>query len=311
MSIVVSMKTVSTTNIAYAALTGAVLLWAGSFIAMRIAVSALPPGLVIWLRMAIALVMLIPAAGILIPKKLYRRDLIFLLPMVLLQPCIYFLLESTALTMTSASQAGIIASTVPVFVALGALIFLKEAMGPRQWYALFLSIAGIIGLTMFAPSAGSSETAGSNPLLGNILETAAMAASAGNFLLVKRLARHYSSWSLTAFQVLGGALFFLPALRLLPAVPPEAWSLPVVISILFLGLFVTFGGFGLYNYGQTFVPAGRASLFINLIPVITAVLGWAILRETLTVLQIASGALVISAVRLGTTAPEESSSSAA
>ncbi len=305
------MKLTGNRNIAYIALTGAALLWAGSFIAMRVAVAALPPGLVIWLRMAITLILLIPAARMLIPGNLRPRDLLFILPMVLLQPGIYFSLESRALILTSASQAGIIASTVPVFVALGALIFLKEAMGPRQWAALALSIAGIIGLTLGSPHSGSSETAGTNPVLGNILETVAMAASAGNFLLVKSLARRYSSWSLTAFQVAGGFLFFLPAVRLLPAVPPEAWSLPVILSVLFLGLFVTYGGFGLYNYGQTFVPAARASLFINLIPVITVILGWGMLGETLSAAQIGWGLLVIAAVRLGTSSPKESPSAAA
>ena len=294
------MKRISTTTIAYSALTGAVLLWAGSFIAMRVAVAVLPPGLVVWLRMTITLVLLLPAVKFLMLKRFQKKDLVLLVPMVLLQPCIYFLLESTALTLTSASQAGIISSTVPVFVALGALLFLKEPMGGRQWYALVLSIAGIIGLTL-----GGKDTPGSavNPLMGNLLESLAMVAAAGNFLLIKHLAGRYNSWSLTALQVLAGFLFFLPASRYIPAVPAEAWTVPVVASVLFLGLFVTFGGFGLYNYGQSFVPAARASLFINLIPVVTAFLGLTILGESLSGIQIASGVLVIAAVRLGTSSP--------
>ncbi|ORC34802.1 hypothetical protein B4O97_10715 [Marispirochaeta aestuarii] len=291
------MNTKVSTSLPYLALTGAVLLWAGSFIAMRIAVAVIPPGLVVWLRMAITLLILLPFYRIFISSGFQTRDLYYLLPMVLLQPCLYFLCESTALTLTTASQAGIISSIVPILVALGAMLFLKEPMSPRQWLALALSVAGVVGLTL----GGNEDSAGSaaNPMLGNVLEFLAMVMAAGNFILIKHLSGRYSTWSLTAYQILAGFFFFLPAAAGLPALPFQVWTGPVLVSVLFLGVFVTFGGFGLYNYGQRNVPAARASLFINLIPVVTAFLGWMILAETLSPVQIISGVVVISAVRIG------------
>ncbi|MBF0529332.1 MAG: DMT family transporter, partial [Deltaproteobacteria bacterium] len=110
-----------------AAILAAVLLWGGSFSAMRLAVTHLDPWTVTWARMIIALFILMPFAGKLIPRNYQRGDWKFLLPMVLFQPCLYFLLESNALRFTTSSQAGIIASFVPLLVALGAWLFLAES----------------------------------------------------------------------------------------------------------------------------------------------------------------------------------------
>lgn len=283
--------------IPFLALSAAVLLWAGSFIAMRIAVGAIAPGLVVWLRMAVTVAMLLPVLRLFRPGSFRAADLKLLIPMVLFQPCLYFLFESRALVYTTSGQAGIISATVPVLVALGALLFLGEAMRPRQWVGLGLSVAGVIGLTL--AGAARPDAAASNPLLGNSLEFLAMIAGAGNILLVRHLAVRYNTWTMTAWQSLAGFLFFMPAVRHLPTVPSEAWSPAVVVSILYLGLLVNFGAFGCYNWGLSRVPAAKASIFINLIPVIAALLGWAVLGETLSPLQIASGGLVIIAVRIG------------
>ncbi|MDT8288013.1 MAG: DMT family transporter, partial [Elusimicrobiales bacterium] len=87
----------------YLALTGAVFLWAGSFIAMRVAVAALPPGLVVWLRMAVTMILLLPFYRLFRPSGYRKGDLKFLIPMVLFQPCLYFLFESQALVYTTSS----------------------------------------------------------------------------------------------------------------------------------------------------------------------------------------------------------------
>jgi drug/metabolite transporter (DMT)-like permease len=281
----------------YLALTGAVFLWAGSFIAMRVAVAALPPGLVVWLRMAVTILLLLPFYRLFRPTGYRKGDLRLLIPMVLFQPCLYFLFESQALVYTTSSQAGVISSTVPVLVALGALLFLGEPMNGRQWTGLVLSVAGVAGLTL--AGAASPDSKALNPLLGNSLEFLAMLTAAGNILLVKHLAGRYNTWTLTAWQSLAGFIFFLPAIARLPAVPPGAFSPTVVASILFLGLLVNFGAFGLYNFGLGKVPAARASIFINLIPVLTAILGWSVLGERLTPPQLLFAGLVVLAVRIG------------
>ena len=274
------------------ALLSAALLWGGSFPAMRIAVSALNPWSVMWLRMTTAFVILAPFVGKSTVKSYRKGDWKRLLPMVLFQPCLYFLFESYALKFTTPSQAGIISSLVPLFVACGAWFFLKEAIGRNVIIGLFATICGVVGLTLLGGANGQAT----RPVLGNGLELVAMVCAAINMVMVKGLSERYSPWTLTAMQIFTGSLFFLPGLWPLMTAGTSVWTMELVASMVFLGAFVTVCAFGLYNWGMSHVPASRAAIFINLVPVNAVVLGWVLLGESLGTGQLLMGVLVLGGV---------------
>ena len=276
------------------ALFTAAMLWGGSFAAMRLSVQAIGPWSVMWLRMIIALMVILPFAGRLNLGSVRVADWRNLLPMVLFQPCLYFLLESYALKYTTSSQAGVISASVPLLVAIGAWLLLAEPLNRRTLTGLFLSVAGVIGLSL----AGSASGSASQPLLGNALELGAMASAAANIILVKRLCARYNPWLLTLLQVISGSLFFSPGLVLLITQPPSSLTPPLMVSIVFLGAFVTLGAFGLYNWAMSHVAASRASVFINLVPVIAVVIGWGAMGETLNGLQCLAAITVLIGVTI-------------
>jgi drug/metabolite transporter (DMT)-like permease len=279
---------------AIAALLAAVVLWGASFSAMRVTLRALNPWSVMWLRMTIAMIVLLPFTGRVWPKTYRQGDWKFLLPMVLFQPCLYFFLESHALVLTTSSQAGVISASVPVMVSVGAWFFLKESVHKLTFIGFIVAIAGVTGLTLMQASGGPAE----NPILGNTLELCAMVSAASNMLIVKQLSRRYNPWTLTAMQTLAGFIFFLPGLYYLWPVDWSAWDMTMVLSMVFLGSFVTLGAFGLYNWGMSRIPASRAATFINLVPVTAVILGWVLLNETLTLFQLIAAAVVIGGVYL-------------
>ncbi len=273
----------------FLAIMAAVLLWGGSFVAMRVAVAALPPMTVMWLRMVIALVVIAPLMPRLARARYHKGDWRMLLPMVLLQPCLYFLLESNALTLTTSSQAGVVSASVPLMVALGAWLFLGERVGRSAVLGLLLSMAGVAVLSL----GGGDDGQATAPLLGNLMELGAMACAAGNLLLVKRLCVRYGPWSLTALQVVAGSLFFLPGAWGLWQDPTPLLESRLLFSILFLGSFVTLGAFGLYNWGMSRVAASRAAVGINMVPVVAVLLGWMLLGESLTPVQLGGAGAVL------------------
>ncbi|WP_300668328.1 DMT family transporter [Desulfoluna sp.] len=275
-----------------AALMAAVLLWGGSFAAMRIAVTALSPWSVMWIRMITALVLIAPFVGKSTLKSYQKGDWKLLVPMVLFQPCLYFLLESYALTYTTSSQAGVISALVPLFVAFGAWLFLKEQINRNLVTGLGITIIGVIALTVLDAPGSKAQ----NPLLGNGLELIAMMSAAINMILVKKLCQRYNPWSLTAMQLLAGALFFTPGLPLLFHLPLAVWTIELILAMAFLGLFVTLGAFGLYNWGMSHVEASRASIFINLVPVNAVLIGWILLGESLSALQLLMAGIVLCGV---------------
>ncbi len=283
------------------AILGAVLLWGGSFSAMRVAVQVLSPWSVMWVRMAVALAVLLPLLPRLWPGRAALRDWKPLALMVAFQPCLYFWLESNALTYTTSSQAGVIAASVPLMVAVGARFFLGERTGAGALTGLAVSMAGVAWLTF----SGADDGQASNAILGNCMELGAMASAAAYMLLVKRLCGRYGPWTLTAMQVGAGALFFLPGGVTLWRVGAAIWTPTLALVMAFLGACVTLGAFGLYNWGMSRIPASRASAFINLVPVTAVLLGWVVLGETLTPAQLCAAAVVFVGVWMSQRRPRK------
>lgn len=273
----------------------AVLLWGTSFSAMKLALTGFAPMAVIFIRMAAGSALLAPFWRRL-PKPAYRRgDWKWLALLSLFEPCIYFLLEGYGMSLTTASQAGVVSALVPLLVAVGARLFLSEDLTWRTLAGLLLSLAGVAVLSL----GGHAGESAPNPALGNTLELLAMVSAAGYMIVLKRLSSRYDPWVLTGMMNLTGAVFFLPgALASNPATwlaaPPAAW-----LGAAYLGCFVTLGAFGLYNLAVTKMPAARAAMSINLVPVVAVGTGWLLLGEALAPLQLLGGAVIGAGVFLG------------
>lgn len=283
-------------------LAGAVLLWGTSFVAMKYALTGFAPMAVIFLRMALASLIMtlfwgrVPRAG------RQPGDLKWLGLVCLLQPCLYFLLEGYAVSLTTSAQAGMVSSLVPLLVAAGAFAFLGEALSARMVVGLCLSLSGVVWLSL----SGAAGESAPNPALGNFLELLAMCCASGYMLVLKHLSTRYNSWQLTGLQVFAGAIFFLPAAllsspqwladpaRALAAVPAPAW-----LAVAYLGGVVTLGAFGLYNQAVTRLASAQAAASINLVPLVAVLAGWLLLGEALTPAQLAACGLILCGVLLG------------
>ncbi len=270
----------------------AVFLWGSSFSAVRYLLTELPPFAVMFCRIFIAFVFIIPISRKFWPKNYQKGDWKILLPMVLFQPCLYFLFESNALTFTTSSQAGIISACLPLMVAVAAWVFLSESISNRTIAGLVLSITGVVMLTVFQ----SQTSSAARPFLGNFLELLAMASACGNMILVKKLSSRYDTWSLTIMQITAGLIFFLPGAVSVFQTDLTFFTWKIILILIYLGVCVSFLAFGLYNWGISKIDASRASIFINLIPVTAVALGWLFLGETLNTKQIFAAMIIIGGV---------------
>lgn len=276
----------------FASLVLAMILWASSFVALKMAFRGYHPMQVIFGRMFIAslcFLVFIPAFR---KIKWRRQDLKYLMIMAVCEPCLYFIFEAKALELTSASQAGMITAMLPLLVAILAWRLLKEQIS-RQTLAGF--VLAIIGAAWLGLASDTSNNA-PNPLLGNFYEFLAMVCAAGYTVALKHLSDNYPPLFLTAFQAFLGSLFFFPFL-LLPDVgfPTELAPTPF-LAILYLGTFITFGAYACYNFGVSRVPASQAAGFVNLIPVFSVLLGMLILGDRLNLQQWVACGLVFGGV---------------
>jgi drug/metabolite transporter (DMT)-like permease len=271
----------------------AMAIWGSSFIALKLAFAELPPLWVIFGRMALGSLVFLLAwrwRG----RVQYRSgDWVYLLGLAACEPCLYFLFEAMALQNTSAAQAGMITALLPLLVAVGAFAFLGERIGRITLTGFLLALGGAVWLSL----AGSADEHAANPLLGNFYELLAMLCATAYTLLLKHLSARYSAFILTAMQALIGTLFFLP-LAVLAAPFPEAISAQGVGALLYLGVVVTVGAYGLYNFGVSRLPANQASAFTNLIPLFTLLFAVLLLGERLNGMQMLAAALVFGGVAL-------------
>jgi len=276
-------------------LTVAVILWGTSFVATKAALTGFGPLTVIGLRMVLASALMLPFWSRVPAPPRRPGDARWLLLLVLLYPCLYFTLETNAVTQTTASQAGAVSAVVPLLVAVGARVFLRERLAGRALIGLALSIGGVVVLSIGGPVAASAP----NPALGNAIEFAALAGYAVATLVVKQLSGRYSPWLLSGLGCATGALVFLPALALTPASTWGAASADAWAGVLYLGIAVTLIPAGLFNLAVSRMPATRAALAINLVPVVAIVTGWVLLGDSMTVGQGLACAVILAGVLLG------------
>jgi drug/metabolite transporter (DMT)-like permease len=281
--------------VSFLCLIGAVLLWGTSFAAMKTALADFQPMAVVWIRMVLGSAVLLPFWHK-VPKPSYRPgDWKWLVLLGLFEPCLYFLLEGYAINLTTSAQAGMVSAIVPLLVAAGAWVFLKERLPVPAMVGLIVSVAGVVVLSL----AGAPAQNAPAPALGNTLEVLAMVSAAGYMLVLKRMSARYDPWFLTGVQSFMGALFFLPgALLSNPATWLQA-SRNAWIAALYLGCFVTVGGLGLYNVAISRMHASRAAMSLNLIPLVAVIAGWLVLGEALAPVQGVACAAIVGGVVLG------------
>lgn len=271
----------------------AMALWGSSFIGLKIAFVDIPPLWVIWARMAIGSAIFL-AAWRWRGRCDYRAgDWKYLLGLSVCEPCLYFLCEALALQYTSAAQAGMITALLPLMVAVGAFVFLRERIGRAALFGFLIAVLGSVWLSV----SGSADAQAPAPLLGNFLEFLAMLCAVGYILTLKHLSTRYSAFLLTALQSFVGGVFFLP-LAAFSAPLPTAVGSASLLAVAYLGVFVTVGAYGLYNYSVSHLPANQASAFVNLIPMFTLLFATLLLGERLNGEQMLGAALVFVGVAL-------------
>ena len=256
----------------------AMFIWASSFIALKAAMEDLGPFTVIFFRMVFASLCFVYFIKDFIKYDFSKKDIKFILLLALFEPCLYFVFESKALQLTSASQAGMITSLMPIITAMAAGYFLKEIISKQLIIGSLIAMSAAIWLSL----QGSTSISSPNPLLGNFFELLAMACGAGYTITARYLSSKYSALFITAIQVFIGAIFFTPLFIYEYNTIPMNFTLNSFLWTIYLGVVVTLAGYGLYNYALTKIPASKAAVFIYLIPVFTLILAYFVLNEKLS-----------------------------
>jgi len=284
----------------YIALTMAVLFWGLSFVATKIALQSFPPFALIFFRFlgaSIFFIFLLIRTGF--PALTWNTAKpLFIL--AIFQPGLYFSFETIGLQYSSATKASLIISTIPIVVLLLSIIFLKERIRIINMLGIVISMLGV-ALLIFG---GQNIDKQQGILLGDFLILGAVLSASVYIIMTRKLVKIFSPVQITGMQVIFGMILFFPAFFFtLPQMEWSAISKDSIIALLILTIFATIGAFLCYNYALTKIPAAKAAVCINGIPLVTAFGAWIILGELLSPMQLAGGTIVVSAVYLANCSP--------
>jgi drug/metabolite transporter (DMT)-like permease len=171
---------------------------------------------------------------------------------------------------------------------------LKEKISGKSLLGILLSIAGIIILVIGDPKFSMSFV---GSMIGDLLILGAVVSAAFYMVFARDLGQRLTSVQITSFQMFYGTIFFAPLFMLnAGGIQWTQVSSQSVGAIVFLAIFSSVLAFLFYNYALSQIPASRAAIYLNGIPVVTAIGAWIVLGERLSLLQGAGALLVLTAV---------------
>lgn len=267
-----------------------ILIWGTTFIATKVLLHDFLPIEILFFRFLIGLV----ALTLILPRRLKLKDKRHNLLFVGAGLCgitLYYLLENIALTMSTASNVGIICTMAPFFTALFARWFLKTEKPPARFYLGF-----VIALTGIALIGFNGQTSLKLNPAGDLLALLATVAWAAYSIFTKKIGNlGYSTIKATRRIFLYGLVFMLPLLYVMDfQLGLERFKLSVnVFNILFLGLGASAMCFVTWNTALKILGAVKTSVYIYLVPVVTVATAAIILHEPLTKLLVLGALLTL------------------
>jgi drug/metabolite transporter (DMT)-like permease len=187
------------------------------------------------------------------------------------------------------ANSTLLTNIAPVFVTLGAWLFLREQVTARFAVGLALALGGCALLL------GSSVQLGREHLRGDALALFAALFYGGYLLMVKVLRRRFPTPILMAWAGLASCPGFgLVALATGDNLVPG--SVTSWLALVSLALVSHVGGQTLITYGFGHLPASFSSVSLLWQPVVAAGAAWLFLAEPVGWLQAAGGAIVLAGI---------------
>lgn len=268
-----------------------VAVWGVTFVCTKVLLTAANPIEILFLRFALGALALCIIHHRVTPFLGWRTEALFAAAGAT-GIALYFLMENVALTMTSASNVGVIVAIAPLFIALIALFGTREErVSPRFFAGFALAIAGIALISYEGAGAGDAG------LAGCLLAVAAALAWAIYSTIGKKLGKlGLSTIATTKRTFLWGLLFMLPLLPVMGFGQGAdgagiGWlaNPTMIANLLFLGLVASATCYVTWNKAVGLLGVVSTSAYIYLSPVITVACSVVVLGEPLT-WQIALGA---------------------
>ncbi|HEX6097976.1 MAG TPA: EamA family transporter [Thermoanaerobaculia bacterium] len=276
----------------------AIVFWGVSFVATKAALAEVPPVTLIFLRFAIAATVLLAVVRELPPRSAWPS----LALMGFIGVFVHQMLQSYALTMTSATSTGWLIGVTPIWSALLSAFVLRERFG-------FWKVAGLAGgfagaLLVVTKGDFSPAVLGRPSTTGDLLILISTVNWAVYSVLGHSTIRTLGPRRATSGAMLFGSLMLAPVFlvqkgwRQVPNLTATGWS-----ALLFLALCCSALGY-LFWYGALErIEVSRVAALLYAEPLVTFAAAALLLGERVSGVVVAGGILVLASVLIAQYAP--------
>ena len=267
---------------------GAAAIWGGMYVVSKVVLKVIPPFSLVTIRLVLGGLSLWLIRIIRGGVKIERKQFFQVFGVGLIGYGISLGFQFVGTNLSTASNGSLVTSATPAFILLFAWIILRERITPLRLAALLISTLGVVAVI-------DPRSAQLNPglFLGNLSLLAAALTWALYSVLIRIVTRKLDVLTVTLIAFLGGLPIVFPA---------GLWELSnsgighidfgIFAGILFLGFISTALAMVLWNTAFAVLDASVASLTFFAQPVVGSLLGWILLKETITPLFLL-GALLI------------------
>lgn len=270
------------------------LILGGTVVVTRFMMFDLGPATLACLRATLATAVMLPFVLAFARARPGGRDLGAMLLLGLVQFAVFAWMVNKGLEYATAGRAAVIMATAPIFTLALAAALRYEALTARKAAGVLATLAGVaLALGDEAGAVVEDWWIGDAALFAGALASALYA------VLSRPYVQRYPPLFVTAVAMAGGAAALWPlalaegALQAPARFGPAQWA-----SLLYLAIPNGIVAYGLWNWALRRLTPTRVAVFLPLIPLSAALLGWAALDEPVGPLFAAGLALVLAGVWL-------------
>jgi drug/metabolite transporter (DMT)-like permease len=222
-------------------------------------------------------------------QAMRREDVKWFLLLAFFEPFLYYIGETYGLTMVESTLASVIISTIPLFAPILAYFLLKEKISFANIAGILVSLSGVF-LVIYEPKNGITT----NPW-GIMLMFLAVFSAICYTTTLRKISTHYSTFNVIFYQSLVGLFFFIPTFLVTyySTFTFNKVTTQGIFALFMLAVFASVIAFVLFAGVVRKIGVARTNVFVNLIPVFTAILAWWLLDENLTALKFAGIAITV------------------
>lgn len=274
-----------------------ILVWGTTFISTKVLLRSFSPIEILFIRFLIGYGTL----WLIFPRKMKKttgKQEWYFAAAGLCGVTLYYLFENIALTFTLASDVGVIISVAPFFTAIFACIFLGDSRPGGHFFLGF--VLAIVGIVLLSISSGAAFAI--NPL-GDFLAVVAAVIWAVYSTLTRKISSFgYPTIPATRRIFFYGLVFMIPVLFVMDFhVEASAFlQMDNLLNLLFLGLGASALCFVTWNFAVKVLGSVKTSVYIYIVPVVTAVTSALILGERIMPVGIIGMALTLAGLFLST-----------